>query len=524
MFGLFGKKNKDKKSRGLEEGQNAAQSAKTAARPEAEDEASAKRGREPSQAGAVAARDEKSAHPAGAAESALASPQAQNVPPANRDGNGVRAQAALGGAEGRLADSESQISSDRGQDDRPGEEAGAKAEPGEGRRTQEPASLGKADADAQPDGAGLGQESDGARRSKEAGKAGEAEPTEPTEPAKTARESLEAEGAQEDKQAGPIDSAAPAEKARGDQGGEKPSWAQRLRLGLGKSRDRIGKSLAGFFGGGKIDEDLYEDLETRLIEADIGVDATLKLLERVRETVSLKGLKDASELKSALKDAILEMVAPLESPFEPPQGRTPCVIMLAGVNGAGKTTSIGKLCKMFQAQGRSVLLAAGDTFRAAAGEQLNVWGERNGVTVVSQRKGDSAAVCFDALESAKAKKIDVMLADTAGRLPTQMHLMAEIQKVKRVLGKSMASAPHETWLVLDAGVGQNAINQTKAFDDALGLTGLILTKLDGTAKGGAIVALANARPIPVRYIGVGEGIDDLQPFKAKEFVDALLGD
>ena len=521
MFGLFGKKNKDKKSRGLEEGQNAAQSAKTAARSEAEDEASAKRGREPSQAGAVAARDEKSAHPAGAEESALSSSQAQNVPPANRDGNGARAQAAPGGAEDPLADSESQISSDRGQDDRLGEEAGAKAETGEGRRTQEPASLGKADADAQPDGAGLGQESDGARRSKEAGKAGEAEPT---EPAKPARESLEAEGAQGNKQAGPIDSAAPAEKARGDQGGEKPSWAQRLRLGLGKSRDRIGKSLAGFFGGGKIDEDLYEDLETRLIEADIGVDATLKLLERVRETVSLKGLKDASELKSALKDAILEMVAPLESPFEPPQGRTPCVIMLAGVNGAGKTTSIGKLCKMFQAQGRSVLLAAGDTFRAAAGEQLIVWGERNGVTVVSQRKGDSAAVCFDALESAKAKKIDVMLADTAGRLPTQMHLMAEIQKVKRVLGKSMESAPHETWLVLDAGVGQNAINQTKAFDDALGLTGLILTKLDGTAKGGAIVALANARPIPVRYIGVGEGIDDLQPFKAKEFVDALLGD
>lgn len=521
MFGLFGKKNKDKKSRGPEEGQKALQSAKTAARPEAEGEASAKRGREPSQAGAVAARGEKSAPRAVAKESALASPQAQNVPPADREGDGARAQAAPGGAEDRLAGSESQISSDRGQDDRLGEEAGAKAETGEGRRTQEPASLGKADADAQPDGAGLGQGSDGARRSKEAGEAGSAGSA---EPAKTARESLEAEGAQGDKQAGSIDSAAPAEKARGAQEGEKPSWAQRLRLGLGKSRDRIGKSLAGFFGGGKIDEDLYEDLETRLIEADIGVDATLKLLERVRETVSLKGLKDASELKSALKDAILEMVAPLESPFEPPQGRTPCVIMLAGVNGAGKTTSIGKLCKMFQAQGRSVLLAAGDTFRAAAGEQLIVWGERNGVTVVSQRKGDSAAVCFDALESAKAKKIDVMLADTAGRLPTQMHLMAEIQKVKRVLGKSMESAPHETWLVLDAGVGQNAINQTKAFDDALGLTGLILTKLDGTAKGGAIVALANARPIPVRYIGVGEGIDDLQPFKAKEFVDALLGD
>ncbi|MBR7059286.1 MAG: signal recognition particle-docking protein FtsY, partial [Neisseriaceae bacterium] len=200
------------------------------------------------------------------------------------------------------------------------------------------------------------------------------------------------------------------------------------------------------------------------------------------------------------------------------------VIMMAGVNGAGKTTSIGKLAKYFQAQGKSVLLAAGDTFRAAAREQLIEWGNRNDVAVISQEKGDSAAVCFDALEAAKARKIDILLADTAGRLPTQLHLMEEIKKVKRVLQKSLPDAPHEIILVLDANIGQNAINQVVAFDDALGLTGLILTKLDGTAKGGVIAGLAAVRPIPVRYIGVGEGIDDLRPFRANEFVEALLPD
>ena len=196
--------------------------------------------------------------------------------------------------------------------------------------------------------------------------------------------------------------------------------------------------------------------------------------------------------------------------------------MMAGINGAGKTTSIGKLAKYFQSQGKSVILAAGDTFRAAAREQLQEWGERNGVTVISQVKGDSAAVCFDAVEAAKARKIDIVLADTAGRLPTQLHLMEEIKKVKRVLQKSMPDAPHEILVVLDANIGQNAVNQVAAFDDALGVTGLIVTKLDGTAKGGVLAALASSRPIPVRYIGVGEKIDDLRPFDARAFVDALI--
>jgi signal recognition particle-docking protein FtsY len=205
-----------------------------------------------------------------------------------------------------------------------------------------------------------------------------------------------------------------------------------------------------------------------------------------------------------------------------PETKEPFVIMLAGINGAGKTTSIGKLAKYFQAQGKSVLLAAGDTFRAAAREQLQAWGERNNVTVISQTTGDSAAVCFDAVQAAKARGIDIVLADTAGRLPTQLHLMEEIKKVKRVLQKAMPDAPHEIIVVLDANIGQNAVNQVKAFDEALGLTGLIVTKLDGTAKGGILAALASDRPVPVRYIGVGEGIDDLRPFNAKAFVDALL--
>lgn len=304
---------------------------------------------------------------------------------------------------------------------------------------------------------------------------------------------------------------------------EKTGWTQRLKQGLSKSRDKLGKSLAGVFGGGQIDEDLYEELEAVLLTADMGMAATERLLADVRERVSLKGLKDASELKLALKDALYELLAPLEAPLTLPESLdTPFVIMMAGVNGAGKTTSIGKLAKHFRNDGFSVLLAAGDTFRAAAREQLLEWGNRNDVAVISQEKGDSAAVCFDALEAAKARQINIMLADTAGRLPTQLHLMEEIKKVKRVLQKSSPDAPHEILLVLDANIGQNAINQVLAFDDALGLTGLILTKLDGTAKGGVIAALAATRPIPVRYIGVGESIDDLRTFRAREFVDALL--
>ncbi len=302
----------------------------------------------------------------------------------------------------------------------------------------------------------------------------------------------------------------------------KLGWAARLKQGLTKSRDKMAKSLAGVFGGGQIDEDLYEELETVLITGDMGMEATEYLMKDVRDRVSLKGLKDGNELRGALKDALYDLIKPLEKPLVLPETKEPFVIMLAGINGAGKTTSIGKLAKYFQAQGKSVLLAAGDTFRAAAREQLQAWGERNNVTVISQTTGDSAAVCFDAVQAAKARGIDIVLADTAGRLPTQLHLMEEIKKVKRVLQKAIPDAPHEIIVVLDANIGQNAVNQVKAFDDALGLTGLIVTKLDGTAKGGILAALASDRPVPVRYIGVGEGIDDLRPFNAKAFVDALL--
>lgn len=302
----------------------------------------------------------------------------------------------------------------------------------------------------------------------------------------------------------------------------KLGWAARLKQGLTKSRDKMAKSLAGVFGGGQIDEDLYEELETVLITSDMGMEATEYLMKDVRDRVSLKGLKDGNELRGALKEALYDLIKPLEKPLVLPETKEPFVIMLAGINGAGKTTSIGKLAKYFQAQGKSVLLAAGDTFRAAAREQLQAWGERNNVTVISQTTGDSAAVCFDAVQAAKARGIDIVLADTAGRLPTQLHLMEEIKKVKRVLQKAMLDAPHEIIVVLDANIGQNAVNQVKAFDDALGLTGLIVTKLDGTAKGGILAALASDRPVPVRYIGVGEGIDDLRPFDARAFVDALL--
>ncbi len=313
----------------------------------------------------------------------------------------------------------------------------------------------------------------------------------------------------------PAEAPAPAEEP-------KLSWAARLKQGLTKSRDKMAKSLAGVFGGGQIDEDLYEELETVLITSDMGMEATEYLMKDVRNRVSLKGLKDGNELRGALKEALYDLIKPLEKPLVLPETKEPFVIMLAGINGAGKTTSIGKLAKYFQAQGKSVLLAAGDTFRAAAREQLQAWGERNNVTVISQTTGDSAAVCFDAVQAAKARGIDIVLADTAGRLPTQLHLMEEIKKVKRVLQKAMPDAPHEIIVVLDANIGQNAVNQVKAFDEALGLTGLIVTKLDGTAKGGILAALASDRPIPVRYIGVGEGIDDLRPFNARAFVDALL--
>ena len=296
-----------------------------------------------------------------------------------------------------------------------------------------------------------------------------------------------------------------------------PSWRERLKAGLARTRVQVG----GLFGGGKIDAALYEELETALLCADAGVAATQFLLEDLRRRVKKQGLTESRELKLALQQAIAELIAPLEQPLLT-EAHHPYVIMLAGVNGAGKTTSIGKLAKYFQAQGKSVLLAAGDTFRAAAREQLAVWGERNQVAVITQQGGDPAAVIFDAIQAARARDIDIVLADTAGRLPTQLHLMEEIRKVKRVIAKADASAPHEVLLVLDANTGQNALNQVKAFDDALKLTGLVLTKLDGTAKGGVIAAIARERPVPIRFIGIGEGIDDLRPFLAEDFAAALV--
>jgi fused signal recognition particle receptor len=308
------------------------------------------------------------------------------------------------------------------------------------------------------------------------------------------------------------------------------NWTTRVRRGLSRTRDNLGKQLSGLFGGGKIDETLYEELETILLTADTGVNATTWLLDELRRQVKRDGLTDAAQLKGALQQALVDLLTPLAQPLDTDTNK-PFIIMLTGVNGAGKTTSIGKLAHHFQSQGKTVLLAAGDTFRAAAREQLMAWGERNNIAVIAQetgdqQKGDPAAVIFDAVSAAKARGIDIVLADTAGRLATQLHLMEEIKKVKRVIAKAEPDAPHEVLLVLDANTGQNAVNQVQAFDDALGLTGLIITKLDGTAKGGVIAAIARQRrqkqSLPIRFIGVGEGIDDLRPFNAREFVEALF--
>jgi fused signal recognition particle receptor len=310
-------------------------------------------------------------------------------------------------------------------------------------------------------------------------------------------------------------------KNSSDSSGPKPDsgWIVRLKSSLA----RTGNQITDLFGrGGRIDEDLYEELETILITSDVGMPATNALLADLRHLVRERKLIEAVQLREALAECLLKLLQPLAQPLRADTHK-PYVIMMCGVNGAGKTTSIGKLAKYLQGQGLSVLLAAGDTFRAAAREQLMTWGERNNVTVIAQQSGDAAAVIYDAVQAAQARKIDVVLADTAGRLTTQAHLMEEIKKVKRVIAKALPDAPHEVLLVLDANTGQNALSQVKAFDETLGVTGLILTKLDGTAKGGVIAAIAKAHPIPVRFIGVGEGLDDLRPFVAEDFVAALLG-
>jgi fused signal recognition particle receptor len=299
-------------------------------------------------------------------------------------------------------------------------------------------------------------------------------------------------------------------------------WTAKLRRGLASTRARLGGQLAALFGAGrKVDEALFEELESVLLSSDIGVSATRHLLDETRARARRDRLEDAAQIRDALKQSLLGLLKPLEQPLRT-GGAKPFVILMTGVNGAGKTTSIGKLAKLFQSEGKSVLLAAGDTFRAAAREQLKVWGERNNVTVIAQDGGDTAAVIYDAIQSAMAKGIDIVIADTAGRLPTQLHLMEEIRKVKRVIAKALPEAPHEVLLVLDANTGQNAVTQVRAFDEALGVTGLILTKLDGTAKGGAVAAIARHKPVPMRFIGVGEGLDDLQPFSAEQFVEALF--
>jgi fused signal recognition particle receptor len=298
---------------------------------------------------------------------------------------------------------------------------------------------------------------------------------------------------------------------------QKQSWMRRLKTGLSKTSS----NLTTLFVGAKIDDNLYDELESALLMADAGVEATQELLNALKKKVKSDKLTDAQQVKSALRSLLIDMLEPLQKPLI--LGRQqPLVMMIAGVNGAGKTTTIGKLAKHLQVHHQSVLLAAGDTFRAAAREQLAVWGDRNNITVISQDSGDPSAVAFDAVQSAKARNINVVMVDTAGRLPTQLHLMEELKKIRRVIGKGMESAPHEVLLVIDGNTGQNALAQVKAFDDALQLTGLVVTKLDGTAKGGVLAAIAKTRPVPVYFIGIGEGIEDLQPFNAEDFVDALL--
>jgi fused signal recognition particle receptor len=297
----------------------------------------------------------------------------------------------------------------------------------------------------------------------------------------------------------------------------------RLKQGLTKTRQNLGGGLFDLFRGKQIDDELFEELETHLLLADVGVETTMKIIDSLTQSASRKQLKNAEALYELLKVELKNIIEGVNQPLEIPESNGPFVMLMVGVNGVGKTTTIGKLAKQFQAEGKSVMLAAGDTFRAAAVEQLQVWGERNNIPVIAQHTGaDSASVIFDAISAAKARKIDILIADTAGRLQNKAHLMEELKKVVRVMKKLDVNAPHEVMLTLDAGTGQNALSQTKLFDEAVGLTGLTLTKLDGTAKGGVVFAVADKHSIPIRYLGVGEGIDDLRPFNSDDFIDALF--
>jgi fused signal recognition particle receptor len=302
---------------------------------------------------------------------------------------------------------------------------------------------------------------------------------------------------------------------------EKLSFAEKIKQGLKKTRDAISDNLSALSFTKKIDQEFYDELEMTLIAADVGYAATQQIITELKDRVKKEKLEDGAQLKSLLKKILSELLQQIEKPLIHIE-TTPFVILVVGVNGAGKTTTIGKLTKLLLDEGKSVLIAAGDTFRAAAKEQLQVWGDRNNVTVISQDTGDPSAVIFDAMQSAKAKGIDIVIADTAGRLPTQKHLIDELAKIKKVIQKFDETAPHETILVLDANTGQNAINQIKVFNEAVSLTGLIMTKLDGTAKGGIVAAIAKEQPIPLRFIGVGEKIDDLKIFSAEDYAEGML--
>ncbi|MEZ8137668.1 signal recognition particle-docking protein FtsY [Vibrio splendidus] len=306
---------------------------------------------------------------------------------------------------------------------------------------------------------------------------------------------------------------------------EKPteSFFARLKRSLSRTKANIGAGFFGLFKGKQIDEDLFEELEEQLLIADVGMNTTVKIIENLTEKASRNDLKDGEALYGLLKEEMADILSQVEQPLVVDTTKTPYVILMVGVNGVGKTTTIGKLAKQFQGEGKKVMLAAGDTFRAAAVEQLQVWGQRNNVPVIAQHTGaDSASVIYDAIEAAKARGVDVVIADTAGRLQNKSNLMEELRKIVRVMKKIDDSAPHEIMLTLDAGTGQNAISQAKLFSDVAPVTGITLTKLDGTAKGGVIFSIADQFQIPIRYIGVGEGIDDLRPFESKDFIEALF--
>ena len=335
-------------------------------------------------------------------------------------------------------------------------------------------------------------------------------------------QALAAEAAEEAVIVVPVEEQAEEETVQEQEKPTKEGFFARLKRSLLKTKENLGSGFISLFRGKKIDDDLFEELEEQLLIADVGVETTRKIITNLTEGASRKQLRDAEALYCLLKDEMGEILAKVDEPLNI-EGKTPFVILMVGVNGVGKTTTIGKLARQFEQQGKSVMLAAGDTFRAAAVEQLQVWGQRNNIPVIAQHTGaDSASVIFDAIQAAKARNVDVLIADTAGRLQNKSHLMEELKKIVRVMKKLDEDAPHEIMLTIDASTGQNAISQAKLFHEAVGLTGITLTKLDGTAKGGVIFSVADQFGIPIRYIGVGERIEDLRPFKADDFIEALF--